>query len=126
MNNMNNMNNANRNMRNMNNMNNVNNAHNANNSNNRGNIGASQKGAKPSVNPKNLDALLSIVGKKLGMSPQELRRQLESGKFDAAMSNMTPQEAQTFNKVINDPQLADKVISAPQAQSLYKKLSGEK
>lgn len=81
---------------------------------------------KMNLNPKSLDALLSVVGKKLGMPPQELRRQLESGKFDAAMGNMSPQEAQTFNKIVNDPQLADRMMSAPQAQALYKKLSGEK
>lgn len=78
------------------------------------------------INPKNLDALLSVVGKKLGMPPQELRRQLEAGKFDAALGNMSPQDAQTFNKAVNDPQLAEKMMSAPQAQALYRKLSGEK
>ena len=76
------------------------------------------------TNGKNIDALLSIVGKKLNMPPEQLKKQLESGQFDAAIKGMNPEEAAKFRQVMNNPQLAEKIMSAPQAQALYQKLSG--
>ena len=48
------------------------------------------------------------------------------GKFDNAMKNMKPEEARKFNQVLSNPQLLEKMMSAPQAQALYKKLTGGK
>lgn len=78
------------------------------------------------VDPQKMNALLSIVGSKLNMSPEQLRRELESGKFDNAISSMKPAEAEKFNAVIKNPKLLDSIMSTPQAQELYKKLTGGK
>lgn len=78
------------------------------------------------LNPKNLDGLLGVVGAKLGMKPEELRRQLESGKFDSALQNMNAADAAKFQQVVQNPKLMEQFLSAPQAQALYKKLTGEK
>lgn len=72
----------------------------------------------------NMDGLLNTVGKKLGIAPEELRQQLESGKFDAAMRNMSPQEAAKFQQAVNNPKLIEKLMSSSQAQALYRKLTG--
>ncbi|MCX7657523.1 MAG: hypothetical protein N2Z57_02485 [Oscillospiraceae bacterium] len=77
-------------------------------------------------NSKNLDMLLGIVGAKLGMKPDELKSQLESGKFDSALKNMSRSDAEKFQQVLNNPKLLEQLISAPQAQALYKKLAGGK
>lgn len=74
-------------------------------------------------NPVNVDALLKILGGKLNMQPEQLRSEIESGKFDNAVKNMKPAEAAQFNKIINNPKLMETFMSAPQAQALYKKLS---
>ena len=76
------------------------------------------------TNPQNVDALLKTVGGKLGIPPEQLRRELMQGKFDSAIKNMKPDEAQKFNAVLSNPKLLEKLMSAPQAQALYKKLSG--
>ena len=78
------------------------------------------------LNPQNLDLLLKVVSAKLGTTPQNLKQQLESGKFDGAMNGMNPTDSAKFQEVLKNPQLMEKLMSAPQAQSLYKKLSGEK
>ena len=77
-----------------------------------------------STNPENLDALLRSVGAKLNMPPEKLKQELMQGKFDSAIKNMKPDEAQKFNAVLSNPKLLEKLMSAPQAQALYKKLSG--
>lgn len=75
------------------------------------------------LNPKNLDALLNVVSKKLGTSPDALRKDLESGKFDKALNGMNASDSAKFQQVVNNPQLLEKFMSAPQAQALYKKLT---
>lgn len=78
------------------------------------------------INPKNLDAMLKIVGQKLNMDPNSLKKQLEQGKFDNALNNMNPNEAAKLKQVMNNPKLAEQIMSSEQAKSLYKKLTGEK
>ena len=63
-----------------------------------------------STNPENLD--------------ERLKRELMQGKFDSAIKNMKPDEAQKFNAVLSNPQMLEKLMSAPQAQALYQKLTG--
>ena len=77
-----------------------------------------------STNPENLDRLLKTVGSKLNMPPERLKRELMQGKFDSAIKNMKPDEAQKFNAVLSNPQMLEKLMSAPQAQALYQKLTG--
>lgn len=73
-----------------------------------------------------LDALLKVVGGKLGMQPSDLKQQLESGKFDSALKNMNTADAAKFQQVVQNPKLMEQFMSSSQAQALYKKLTGEK
>ena len=52
------------------------------------------------------------------------QRELMQGKFDSAIKNMKPDEARIFNAVLSNPQMLEKLMSAPQAQALYQKLTG--
>lgn len=79
-----------------------------------------------STNPQNVDALLQAVSSKLNVPPEKLRQELMQGKFDNALKNMKPDEAQKFNQILSNPKMLEKFMSAPQAQALYKKLSGGK
>lgn len=74
-------------------------------------------------NPKQYKALLKIAGKKLGTSPENLKNQIENGVFDSAVKNMNQQQAMLFKQALSDPSFAEKILSSPQAQQLYKKLS---
>ncbi|NLP27051.1 MAG: hypothetical protein GX365_06860 [Clostridiales bacterium] len=81
---------------------------------------------KKNINPKNLDSMLKIAGKKLNMDPNTLKTQLEQGKFDGALNNMSASDAEKFKKVMNNPKLAEQIMSSEQAQAIYKKLMGGK
>ncbi len=75
---------------------------------------------------QNLNGLLQAVSKKLGIPPEQLRQELESGKFDNALRNMSGADAQKFQQAIRNPQIVEKLMSAPQAKALYEKLTGGK
>lgn len=75
------------------------------------------------IDPKKSQELLNVVSKKLGVPPETLRKQLEEGKFDAALNNMGKKDADKLRQVMNNPKLVEKIISTPQAQALYKKLT---
>ncbi len=77
-------------------------------------------------NIQNLSGLLQVVSQKLGVPPEQLRKELEAGKFDSAIKNMTPAEAGKFQQAVKNPQMLDKIMSTPQAKALYQKLSGGK
>ncbi len=82
--------------------------------------------ANINATPQQMEKLLGVVSEKLGISPEALRRDLEQGKFDAALNGMKPAEAAAFNKIVGNPQMLDKFMSTPQAQALYQKLTGGK
>lgn len=75
------------------------------------------------LNNKNLDAMINVVSGKLNVPPDVLKKQLQEGKFDKALNNMNKADYQKFNQLMNNPQLAQKLLSAPQLQELYKKLT---
>jgi hypothetical protein len=75
------------------------------------------------LNNKNLDTMVDIVSKKLNVKPEELKKQLQEGKFDKALNNMDSEQSKKFNQLMNNPQLAQKLLSTPQLQALYKKLT---
>ncbi len=78
-----------------------------------------------STDPKNLDALLAAVSAKLNIPSDKLKQELMQGKFDNALKSMKPDEQKKFNMVLSNPQMLEKLMSAPQAQALYNKLSGK-
>lgn len=75
------------------------------------------------LNQEQYDALLKIAGKKLGTTPENLKAQIESGTFDSAIKGMNQQQANLFRQAVSDPKFAEKILSSPQAQELYKRLS---
>ena len=75
-------------------------------------------------NIQNLNALLQTVSQKLGVPPEQLRKELEAGKFDSAIKNMSPAEASKFQQAVKNPQMVEKLMSTPQAKALYQKLTG--
>lgn len=75
---------------------------------------------------KNLNGLLQVVSQKLGMPPEQLKSELEQGKFDNALKNMNSADAARFNQAIQNPQMVEKFMSTPQAKALYEKLTGGK
>lgn len=93
--------------------------------------GAARKGVILMNNSNNIDknqlqGLLNVVSKKIGVSPDQLKKDLEDGKFDKAMNAMSPAESAKFQQAVNNPKLIEKLMSTPQAKALYNKLTGGK
>ena len=78
------------------------------------------------IDPKKIVSLLNVVSKKIGVPSEKLKKELEEGKFDSALSAMSPNDAAKFQQAVNNPQIVEKMMSSPQAKALYEKLSGSK
>ena len=76
--------------------------------------------------PQKLNGLLQTVSQKLGVPPEQLRRDLQTGKFDTALRSMSPDDSAKLQQALKNPQMVEKLMSTPQAQALYKKLTGGK
>lgn len=74
-------------------------------------------------NPQALQALLSIASKKLNTTPEVLQRQLQDGTFEKALTSMPGNEAAMLRQALSNPKTAEKILSTPQAQAIYKKLN---
>lgn len=78
------------------------------------------------LDAKSAAPLIQTLSKKLNVPAETLKREFEEGKFDSALNNMGKAESAKFNMVVKNPKLMEKFISTPQAQALYKKLTGGK
>lgn len=45
------------------------------------------------LSPKKLQELLNLAAKKMGMTPEELKKQVESGKFDYLLNSSQGRDA---------------------------------
>lgn len=77
------------------------------------------------LNPKQADALLKMVSKKVGTSPDELKKDLEKGDLRRLTKGMSKEENEKLQQTIQNKALMEKVFSSPEAQDLMKKLSGK-
>lgn len=77
------------------------------------------------IDANSLSGLLNVVSKKLGVSPEKLKKELEDGKFDSAIAGMSKSDAAKFQQAVKNPKMVEMMMSTPQAKALYKKLSGE-
>ena len=80
---------------------------------------------RKNMNPQQVDQLLQAASKKLRVPPEQLRSELESGKYDKVLKNMSQKDSAMLQKVMQNPKMMEKLISSPQAKALYQKLSGK-
>jgi hypothetical protein len=78
-----------------------------------------------SVNENALNQLITAAAKKLGMSPDSLRKQLENGSLEKAImqSNTNNPQTERLKKAISDPKAAEKIMRNPETAELLKKLT---
>ena len=81
---------------------------------------------KNNIDTKKIASLLNVISKKIGVPPEKLKKELEEGKYDSALSAMSPNDAAKFQQAVNNPLIVEKMISSPQAKAIYEKLSGAK
>lgn len=78
------------------------------------------------MNQKTMDALLDMVSKKMGTSPEKLKQGIQSGNMNQLTQGMSAEEAAKFKQILSNKELAQKIASSPEAQDLMKKMSGKK
>lgn len=76
-------------------------------------------------NNVNLDALIKVAASKLNMKPELLKKQLQEGKFDEAVKNMNPKDAEKFQQAVKNPSAVKDMMSGAQARELYRKITGK-
>ena len=81
---------------------------------------------KNNIDKNKLNGLLGVVSKKIGVSPEKLKGELEAGKFDSAIAAMSKSDADKFQQAIKNPKMVDMLISSPQAKAIYEKLKSKK
>lgn len=69
----------------------------------------------------NLNDLLNQASQKTGMDINNLKNNINNGQLNSLLSKMKPNDAARFQEVLNNPQLAQQMLSSPQAQMLMKK-----
>lgn len=77
---------------------------------------------KNNLDQKKVNTLLQIMSKKLGKPVDELKAELESGRFDKAFESMNKNDNAMFQKALNNPGLVKNMMNSRQAQDLYDKL----
>ena len=67
---------------------------------------------------KNADneKLLKFAGKKLGISPENLKNNIESGNFDAL--GIPEDKKRQIGEILNDREALEKILSNPNLQKL--------
>lgn len=74
------------------------------------------------INPE----MLKEAEKKMGMTPDEIKKAINSGDVSGIMKNLGKADAQKVQKVLSSKDSAMKLLSTPQAQALLKKFLGGK
>lgn len=64
------------------------------------------------------DALLGMLGQKLGQDPKQLQQQLEAGKLDNIMGNMDPKAAGQVNQLLQNPKALEAMLSNEKVKNM--------
>ena len=74
---------------------------------------------------KKVEQLLSMASKKLGVSPDQLKSQLQQGNVHNAVQGGKV-DMNRFQKIVKDPGKIQQMLDTPAAKQLLKQLSEEK
>ena len=75
---------------------------------------------------KQLNQLLQLASRKMGTTPEELKRRLNTNNVQDTLKGMSPDDAAKVRQVLSDPALVKQLLNSPQAQAVLKNMMGEK
>jgi len=73
-----------------------------------------------------LNQMLQMASKKMGTSPEELKKKLEANNLQDTMKQMNPNDAAKLQQLLANPALVKQMLSSPQAQAFLKSLKENK
>ena len=69
-----------------------------------------------------MEKMIQLASSKLGVSPEKLKRTLESGNIEDMLGSMRREDADKLKKLMNDPSAKEKLLSSPEAAKIIKKM----
>lgn len=73
-----------------------------------------------------IDSLVTMTSKKLGVPEDQLRTELQKGTFDRLLGTLPKSDAAKLTAALSNPATAQMVLSSPQAKQLMNKIFGNK
>ena len=70
------------------------------------------------LHDSNKDALLGAASKKLGQSPEAIKRALDTGDVDELKKNLDPKTAAQLNSILSDPKKLEEILQNKQLMQL--------
>ncbi len=62
------------------------------------------------------------LSQSLGQSPDTIKNSAQQGNMDALLKNLSPQQREKVNNMLNNPEATKKILENPKVQALIKKL----
>ena len=70
----------------------------------------------------NMEKMIQLASSKLGVSPEKLKRTLESGDVEGMLGSMRKEDADKLKSVMQNPAVREKLLSSPEAAKIMKKM----
>ncbi len=84
------------------------------------------KGAHSAPTPDQLNVLLQFASQRLGTTPEQLAKTVQTGGTDALSSKLPPDKAAKLQAIAGDQAKLQELLNSPQAQMLIQKLINQK
>ena len=72
-----------------------------------------------------LNKLLDMASKKMGADKSTIENAVNSDKANELLSKLPAGDKAKILSILNNPEMANKMLATPQAKELFKKLTGE-
>ncbi len=70
----------------------------------------------------NMEKMIELASKKLGVSSEVLKRSLEKGNVDDMLNSMRKEDADKLKTIMQNPSVKEKMLNSPDAEKIMKKL----
>lgn len=78
------------------------------------------------ITPEQLQALLNYASRRLGTTPEQLAKTVQTGGLDSLSEDISPETARHIQELVGNPQQARQFLNRPEVQTLLEKLWGGK
>lgn len=70
----------------------------------------------------NMEKMIELASKKLGVPSEVLKRSLEKGNVDDMLSSMRKEDADKLKTIMQNPSVKEKMLTSTDAEKIMKKL----
>lgn len=73
----------------------------------------------------NMEKMIEMASRKLGVSPEKLKNSLSGGNMEDMISNMRTEDREKLKSILQNKELREKLMKSPEAAELLKKMKKE-